>query len=36
VTLLIDDKGCLLAHMNGPAEWSSDDARRVIAAAAKE
>jgi thiol-disulfide isomerase/thioredoxin len=33
VTLLIDEKGCLLAHMNGPAEWSSSDARRVVAAA---
>ena len=33
VTLLIDGDGCLLAHMNGPAEWSSDDAKRLIAAA---
>jgi len=33
VTLLIDDKGCLLAHMNGPAEWSSEDAQRFITAA---
>ena len=24
VTLLIDDEGCLLAHMNGPAEWASE------------
>lgn len=33
VTLLIDDEGCLLAHMNGPAEWASDDAKRLIEAA---
>jgi thiol-disulfide isomerase/thioredoxin len=36
VTLLIDDEGCLLAHMNGPAEWNSDDARRLIAAARED
>jgi thiol-disulfide isomerase/thioredoxin len=30
VTLLIDKDGCLLASMNGPAEWSSDDARKLI------
>jgi thiol-disulfide isomerase/thioredoxin len=30
VTLLIDAEGCLLAHMNGPAEWSSADARKLI------
>lgn len=33
VTLLVDDEGCLLAHMNGPAEWASDDAKALIAAA---
>ena len=33
VTLLIDADGCLLAHMNGPANWASDDAKRLIAAA---
>jgi thiol-disulfide isomerase/thioredoxin len=33
VTLLVDGEGCLLAHMNGPAEWSSDDARKLIGAA---
>ena len=33
VTLLIDKEGCLLAHMNGPAEWASDDARLLIEAA---
>jgi hypothetical protein len=32
VTLLIDGDGCLLAHMNGPAEWHSEDARRLIEA----
>ncbi|PSJ50539.1 thiol:disulfide interchange protein TlpA [Kumtagia ephedrae] len=35
VTLLIDEEGCLLAHMNGPAEWAGDDARRVIELARK-
>jgi thiol-disulfide isomerase/thioredoxin len=33
VTLLVDDKGCLIANMNGPAEWASDDARRLVEAA---
>jgi thiol-disulfide isomerase/thioredoxin len=33
VTLLIDADGCLLAHMNGPAHWAGDDARRLIKAA---
>ena len=30
VTLLVDEEGCLLAHMNGPAEWASDDAKKLI------
>jgi thiol-disulfide isomerase/thioredoxin len=30
VTLLVDGEGCLLAHMNGPAEWSGPDAKRLI------
>lgn len=30
VTLLVDPEGCLLANMNGPAEWSSDDAKKLI------
>jgi len=30
VTLLVDAEGCLLAHMNGPAEWASADAQRLI------
>lgn len=33
VTLLIDAEGCLLANMNGPAEWASDDARALLDAA---
>ncbi|MGY6708155.1 MAG: thiol:disulfide interchange protein TlpA [Rhizobiaceae bacterium] len=36
VTLLIDEEGCLLAHMNGPAEWASDDAKALIRAAMAE
>ncbi len=34
VTLLVDGDGCLLAHMNGPAEWASPDAAKLIEAAA--
>ncbi len=30
VTLLVDREGCLLANMNGPAEWASPDAFRMI------
>ncbi len=30
VTLLIDETGCLLANMNGPAHWSGDDAVAYI------
>lgn len=30
VTLLIDGEGCLLANMNGPAEWAGEDAKRFI------
>lgn len=33
VTLLIDGDGCLLANMNGPAEWASPDAKKLIEAA---
>jgi len=33
VTMLIDGEGCLIAHMNGPAEWSSPDAARLVEAA---
>lgn len=35
VTLLVDPEGCLLAHMNGPAEWASADARALIETALK-
>jgi thiol-disulfide isomerase/thioredoxin len=30
VTMLVDGEGCLIGHMNGPAEWSSPDAKRLI------
>ena len=30
VTLLVDRDGCLLANMNGPAEWGGEDAKRLI------
>lgn len=33
VTLLIDAEGCLLANMNGPANWASPDAKRLVEAA---
>jgi thiol-disulfide isomerase/thioredoxin len=33
VTLLIDADGCLLGGMNGPAVWSTDDAKKLIDAA---
>jgi thiol-disulfide isomerase/thioredoxin len=36
VTMLIDGDGCLIAHMNGPAEWSSPDGKRLIEAALKD
>ncbi|MBE0692671.1 MAG: TlpA family protein disulfide reductase, partial [Aquamicrobium sp.] len=32
VTVLIDGDGCMLAHMNGPAEWASADAKALLAA----
>ena len=32
-TLLVDGDGCLLGHMNGPAEWASEDAKALIGAA---
>lgn len=32
-TMLIDPDGCLTAHMNGPAEWASPDAKRLVEAA---
>jgi thiol-disulfide isomerase/thioredoxin len=33
VTMLVDGQGCLIAHMNGPAEWSGPDAKRLVEAA---
>lgn len=33
VTFLVDADGCLLTHMNGPAEWAGPDATGWIAAA---
>ncbi|WP_438752001.1 thiol:disulfide interchange protein TlpA [Pararhizobium sp. O133] len=33
VTLLMDDKGCLISSMNGPAVWDSDDAKALVKAA---
>ena len=32
-TFLVDRNGCSLATMAGPADWASDDAKRVIEAA---
>jgi thiol-disulfide isomerase/thioredoxin len=32
-TLLVDPQGCELALINGPAEWASDDALRLVRAA---
>nr|WP_255599520.1 TlpA disulfide reductase family protein [Afifella sp. IM 167] len=36
VTALVDGNGCLIGHMNGPAEWDSGDAGALIEAALKE
>ena len=35
VTVLLDRNGCRLGHINGPAEWDSEDGRRLIEAAIK-
>ena len=32
-TILIDSKGCELGVMAGPAEWDSQDAKRLVSAA---
>ena len=32
VTLLIDEDGCVLGNLNGPADWAGDDAKRLIGA----
>lgn len=31
-TLIIDKDGCQVAHLSGPAEWDSDDARALVTA----
>ena len=33
VTAIVDRQNCLLGHMNGPAEWDSEDAIKLIEAA---
>jgi thiol-disulfide isomerase/thioredoxin len=33
VTMLVDQEGCLVAAMNGPADWSGADAAKLIDAA---
>lgn len=33
VTLLIDENGCRIGSVNGPAEWDSEDAKAMIGAA---
>jgi len=33
VTVLLDRNGCRLGHINGPAEWDSEDGMRLIEAA---
>lgn len=33
VTLLVDENSCLMAAMNGPADWASEDALRLVEAA---
>ncbi|MDF2373219.1 MAG: TlpA disulfide reductase family protein [Rhizobiaceae bacterium] len=36
VTLLVDEKGCLLSSMNGPAHWSGHDAKTYVQKALSE
>jgi hypothetical protein len=33
LTLLVDPQGCLVAAMNGPANWSGADAAKLVDAA---
>jgi hypothetical protein len=33
VTVLLDRNGCSLGHINGPAEWDSEDGKTLVAAA---
>jgi thiol-disulfide isomerase/thioredoxin len=35
-TLIVDPNGCELASLAGPAEWASDDAVKLVAAALKK
>ena len=35
VTFLLDRNGCRLGHINGPAEWDSEDGKRLIEAVIK-
>ena len=35
VSVLVDRNGCRLGHMNAPAEWDSEEGRRLIEAAIK-
>jgi hypothetical protein len=35
-TMLIDKDGCLVAAMNGPAAWHSEDAKTLVVAAKGE
>jgi len=35
-TLIVDANGCELATLAGPAEWASDDAVKLIAAALRK
>nr|WP_306268418.1 TlpA disulfide reductase family protein [Pararhizobium sp. IMCC3301] len=30
-TLIVDKDGCQVAHLSGPAEWDSDDAKALVA-----
>jgi hypothetical protein len=36
VTLLLDREGCRLGHINGPAEWDSEEGKRLIQEAIAE
>jgi thiol-disulfide isomerase/thioredoxin len=36
VTVLLDPNGCRLGHVNGPAEWDSEDAKTLIETAIRE
>ena len=35
-TLIVDPNGCELAYLAGPAEWASDDAVKLVAAALRK